>query len=114
MPHYLPGENPFLKNLRDRYGLAVNQPTAGPATMYPEDLKTLRPSEWSAGDKRGVTAVPAPGRRPVKARYTWLCAAAVAAAGVLHDGAGRSSVHAQGAAAAGEIRVLPCAATSTC
>jgi hypothetical protein len=61
VPHYLPGENPFLKNLRDRYGLPVNQPTAGPATMLPEYPKTLRPSEWSAGDKRGVTAAPAAG-----------------------------------------------------
>ena len=41
------------------------------------------------------------------ARFAWLCAAAVAAALVLHDGAGRVSVHAQGAAAGSEIRVLP-------
>ena len=40
--------------------LAANAPTSGPATLYPEYLKALRPSEWSAGDKRGVT-VPARG-----------------------------------------------------
>ena len=41
------------------------------------------------------------------ARFAWLCAAAVAAALVLHDGAGRVSVHAQGAGGCSEIRVLP-------
>ncbi|HEY6508469.1 MAG TPA: hypothetical protein VIY56_10685, partial [Vicinamibacterales bacterium] len=54
VPHYLPSENPFLKDIRNRYGLAVDAPTAGPATMYAEYLKTLRPSDWSAGDKRGA------------------------------------------------------------
>ena len=42
----------------------------------------------------------------MKARHAWLCAAALAAAGLLHDGAGRISVHAQGAGSGG-IRVLP-------
>jgi hypothetical protein len=52
VPHYLPGENPFLKDIRNRYGLPVDQPTAGPATMYPEYLKQLRPSDWTVGGKR--------------------------------------------------------------
>jgi len=54
VPHYLPNENPFLKDLRNRYGLPVDQPTAGPATMYPEYLKQLRPSEWTAGGKKAL------------------------------------------------------------
>ena len=54
VPHYLPNENPFLKDIRNRYGLPVDQPTAGPATMYPEYLKQLRPSEWTAGGKKAL------------------------------------------------------------
>ena len=56
VPHYLPGENPFLKNLRVRYGLAPTAPTGGVPTVYPEYQKTLQPSEWTAGDRRGSTA----------------------------------------------------------
>lgn len=52
VPHYFPGENPYLTDLRNRYGLAPNAPTGGPQTMYPEYQKTLQPSDWSAGDKR--------------------------------------------------------------
>ena len=41
VPHYLPGENPFLQgHPRNRYGLPPNEPTGGPATMYPEYQKT--------------------------------------------------------------------------
>ena len=29
VPHYLPGENPFLKDMRQRYGLPANGPTGG-------------------------------------------------------------------------------------
>jgi hypothetical protein len=54
VPHYLPNENPFLKDIRNRYGLPVDQPTAGPATMYPEYQKGLRPSEWTAGGKKAL------------------------------------------------------------
>ena len=53
VPHFLPGENPFLKNLRSRYGLAPDAATGGQPTLYPEYLKTLRPSEWTQGDRRG-------------------------------------------------------------
>ena len=41
----------------------------------------------------------------MKARYAWLCAAAVAAGAALYDGGAAVSVHAQGTAS--EIRVLP-------
>jgi len=49
VPHFLPGENPYLKDLRKRYGLPADSPTGGPETMYPEFLKKLIPSDWSKG-----------------------------------------------------------------
>jgi hypothetical protein len=54
VPHYLPGENPFVKDVRARYGLPADVPTAGPQTMYPEYQKTVKSSDWSAGDKKGA------------------------------------------------------------
>ncbi len=54
VPHYLPGENPYLKDVRARYGLPADVPTAGPQTMYPEYQKTVKSSDWSAGDKKGA------------------------------------------------------------
>lgn len=53
VPHYLPGENPFLGDLRSRYGLAPDTPTGGPQTIYPDFLKALQPSDWSRGTPRG-------------------------------------------------------------
>jgi hypothetical protein len=49
VPHFMPGENPFLKDIRDRYGLPLDSPTGGPETMYPEYQRRLRPSAWTAG-----------------------------------------------------------------
>jgi len=54
VPHYLPGENQFLKDVRQRYGLPANGPTGGPATMYPEYQKSIQSNEWSRGDKRAT------------------------------------------------------------
>ena len=39
MLHYLPGENPFIKDLRQRYGIGPGVPTSGAETMYPEFKK---------------------------------------------------------------------------
>ena len=36
VPHFLPGENPFLKDIRARYGVPADGPTGGLETMYPE------------------------------------------------------------------------------
>ncbi len=52
VPHYLPGENQFLKDLRQRYGLAADQPTGGAETASPEFQKTLIQGEWSKGTPR--------------------------------------------------------------
>jgi hypothetical protein len=49
VPHYLPGENPFIKKLRIRYGLPENEPTTGLQTMTPEFQKKLIQGEWSKG-----------------------------------------------------------------
>jgi hypothetical protein len=45
--HYLPGENPFIKDLRQRYGIGAGVPTSGAETMYPEFEKKLSNSDWS-------------------------------------------------------------------
>lgn len=45
VPHYLPGENPFLDEFRNKYKLPLEAVLGGPETMYPEyveKLKTLR------------------------------------------------------------------------
>jgi hypothetical protein len=55
VPHYLPGENQFLKDIRDRYGLPATGPTGGAETMYPEYKKKLQPDNWSKGDRKGVS-----------------------------------------------------------
>jgi len=62
VPHFLPHENPFLKDVRARYGLAPDAPTGGPSTMYPEYLKAIRPSDWTQGDRRGSAAGAGAGR----------------------------------------------------
>ncbi len=49
VPHYLPGENPFLKELHPRYGLPADSPTGGPETMYPEFRKRMGESTFSKG-----------------------------------------------------------------
>jgi hypothetical protein len=52
VPHYLPGENPFVKDLRARYGIPADQPTGGPDTATPEFQKRLTHGEWSRGTPR--------------------------------------------------------------
>jgi hypothetical protein len=54
VPHFPLGENPFLKDLRARYGLPADAPTGGAETMYPEFQQKLRQSDWSNGDKRAL------------------------------------------------------------
>ena len=41
VPHYLPGENPFLEEFRQEFGLPESATQGGPETMYPEFMKTL-------------------------------------------------------------------------
>ena len=42
VPHYLPGENPFLKEFVDEYNLPEVAWRGGAATMYPEFLANLK------------------------------------------------------------------------
>jgi hypothetical protein len=53
VPHYFPGENPFINDIRTRYGLPADRPTGGAETMYPEYARRLRNSEWTRGMIRG-------------------------------------------------------------
>jgi hypothetical protein len=50
VPHFQPGDNPFLKDIRSRYGLAAGVPTGGVETMYPEYQQKVQDSAWSRGD----------------------------------------------------------------
>ncbi|PYS26418.1 MAG: hypothetical protein DMG11_20035 [Acidobacteria bacterium] len=52
VPHFLLDENPFLKEIRARYGVPAGTPTGGAETMYPEFQRKLRDSEFSNGDRR--------------------------------------------------------------
>ena len=54
VPHFLLGENPFLKDIRARYGIPPDTPTGGAETMYPEFQRKLRNSAWTAGDQRAL------------------------------------------------------------
>jgi hypothetical protein len=52
VPHFLPGENPYLDELRARYGLPPDAPTTGPETLRPEYSQRVGESEWSKGTPR--------------------------------------------------------------
>jgi hypothetical protein len=60
VPHFMPGENPFLKDIRNRYGLPLDAPTGGAETMLPEYKSRLRESDWTRGRAAGRDEI-APG-----------------------------------------------------
>ena len=41
VPHYLPGQNPFLSEFGQKYRLPMDVTLGGPATMYPEAARRL-------------------------------------------------------------------------
>jgi hypothetical protein len=43
VPHYLPGENPFLHEYRDRHKIPEIGTRGGAETMYPEFIEKLTP-----------------------------------------------------------------------
>jgi hypothetical protein len=55
VPHFQPGENPFLKDIRARYGVAADRPTGGPDTMYPEYAQTIHDSPWTNGERAALS-----------------------------------------------------------
>ncbi len=42
VPHYLPGENPFLNEFRTKYKLPMDAVLGGPETMYPEYMEKIK------------------------------------------------------------------------
>lgn len=42
VPHYLPGENPFMDEFRNKYKLPLEAVLGGPETMYPDYMEKLK------------------------------------------------------------------------
>jgi hypothetical protein len=42
VPHYLPGQNPFLREFADRHGLSLEAALGGAETMYPEYMREMK------------------------------------------------------------------------
>jgi hypothetical protein len=42
VPHFLPGQNPFVREFADRYGIPFEAAMGGAATMYPEYMLKLQ------------------------------------------------------------------------
>jgi len=42
VPHYLPGENPFMDEFRTKYKLPLEAVLGGPETMYPEYMEKIK------------------------------------------------------------------------
>ena len=51
VPHFLPGENPFLKEFPERYGIPAEAARGGAQTMYPEYQKKLSAMPIPGGKK---------------------------------------------------------------
>ena len=56
VPHYLPGQNPFLARFAQRYGLPLEAALGGSETAYPEYVQRLQ--------ELGARAIFSPGARP--------------------------------------------------
>ena len=52
VPHYLPGENRFLKDFSERSGIPEVAARGGAATMYPEFRSQLGPGAGPAAPPR--------------------------------------------------------------
>jgi len=42
VPHYLPGQNPYLTEFAAQHGLPVEPTRGGAATMYPEYMQKVK------------------------------------------------------------------------
>ena len=60
VPHYLPGQNPYLAAFAERYGLPLEAALGGAETMYPEYVERLR--------ELGADAIRRPGAPRVEPR----------------------------------------------
>jgi glyoxylase-like metal-dependent hydrolase (beta-lactamase superfamily II) len=58
VPHYLPGQNPYLREYADRYQLPLEGVRGGARTMYPEFIEgKARPGSTGARAEASATAV---------------------------------------------------------
>jgi len=60
VPSYLPGENPFMREFPQRYGVPENAALGGFETMYPEYRTSMKKSASGAISKNRVLPVPDP------------------------------------------------------
>lgn len=60
VPNYLPGENPFVHEFADKFGIPVEAALGGAATMYPEYQSKLRGSSSTRGAAAKVESASAP------------------------------------------------------
>jgi glyoxylase-like metal-dependent hydrolase (beta-lactamase superfamily II) len=59
VPNYLPGQNPFMKEFPQRYGVPEAAALGGAETMYPEYRATMKTSTAGAVSKDRAVPVPA-------------------------------------------------------
>jgi cyclase len=54
VPHYLPGENPFMQEFANKFGVPENAVLGGPETMYPEYRSSMKKSAAAVSKGRLV------------------------------------------------------------
>ncbi|HEY7335335.1 MAG TPA: MBL fold metallo-hydrolase [Bryobacteraceae bacterium] len=59
VPHYLPGENPFMLEFPQRFGIPENAALGGPETMYPEYRLNMKKSTSGGVTKDRLAPLPA-------------------------------------------------------
>jgi cyclase len=58
VPHYLPGENPFIQEFANKFGVPVNAALGGVETMYPEYRSSMAKSAAGAVSKNRLVPLP--------------------------------------------------------
>jgi glyoxylase-like metal-dependent hydrolase (beta-lactamase superfamily II) len=59
VPHYLPGENPFMKEFAEKFRVPENAALGGAETIYPEYRSNMRKSSAGAVSKNRLVPLPA-------------------------------------------------------
>jgi hypothetical protein len=52
VPHYLPGQNPYLTEFAAQHGLPVEPTRGGAQTMYPEYMQKVKAMPIAAAPRR--------------------------------------------------------------
>jgi glyoxylase-like metal-dependent hydrolase (beta-lactamase superfamily II) len=60
VPHYLPGENPFMQEFPKRFGVPENAALGGAETMYPEYRRNMKKSAMGTISKNRLVQPPPP------------------------------------------------------